>query len=246
MNDFRARMDRLGGTVEPVSEEAIMADIARGEKAVRQRRTIRAVTGSAFGVAALVATVSLTGVMTNGGSGTPPASAISGGPASTASGLRLVDYTGRQPEGFTVDTVPEGFYVQGGLEDTLTIAPLTPRSPEPVVDPSGQPSGPSGRPAQDDPLVLEGKIGIYLEHKAVFGELTGPKLKVGGKEAVLIGDGAAMTQLVIVMSPEVYAVLQFDVPMSRAQMIEMGAGLHVHQSLIDKRAHVFDNLPKKD
>ncbi|WP_305787064.1 hypothetical protein [Symbioplanes lichenis] len=225
MNDLFTRMERLGGTIEPASEDAIAADIARARSAVRKRRTVQAMAGSAFGVAALVATFSFTGVMTNDDSGTPPVAAVA---PSAAGNLRLVDYTGKQPQDFTVDMVPEGFFIQNADWTGLTIAPDSAKNPGPDVDPSTSP--------MYDPRDYTGKIAVFLEMREFRGELSGDKLTVGGKEAILRTNVDGVRQLVIAVDPEVYATVQFDVPLSRAQMLEVGAGLHVHQGLIDRMA----------
>ncbi|WP_306206428.1 hypothetical protein [Actinoplanes sp. RD1] len=224
MNDLFTRMERLGGTIEPASEDAITADLARGRSAVRRRRAVQTVAGSAFGVAALVATFSFTGVMTSDDSGTPPVSAI----ASPAAGnLRLVDYAGKQPADFTVDTVPEGYFIQKADWTGLMIAPNWAKNPGPHVDPSKSPIY--------DPADFTGKIGVFLESREFRGELSGDTLTVGGKEAIL-HDAGDTKQLIIAVDPQVYATVQFDVPLSREQMLEVGAGLHVHQGLIDRVA----------
>jgi hypothetical protein len=42
------------------------------------------------------------------------------------------------------------------------------------------------------------------------------------------------------VSPEVYATVQVDVPLSREQILELGAGLHVHREAIERAAGKSD------
>jgi hypothetical protein len=222
--DLHTRFEHLGGPVDPASAEEIAADLGRGRRAARRRRTVQVVAGSAFGVAAIAATFSLVaaGPAPDAGSGRAPAVAQ----ASTG-GLTLVDYRGPQPKDFTVDKVPDGFFIQKDDWTGLTIAPVSVRHPGPGVDPSKSP--------MYDPHQLTGKIGIFLEERAFRGELTGEKVTVGEHQAVL-HDIESTRQLVIAVSPEVYATVQVDVPLSRDQIIALGAGLHVHQEAIDHKA----------
>lgn len=239
MNELRTRIERLGGPIEAASEDAIMADIARGRRAVRRRRTVQATAGSAFGVVGIVAAFSFaaTGPGTAVDPGAAPASAVASRVA--AGGLKLVDYRGTQSRWFTIDTVPEGFFIQHDYYGGLTIAPEAARH---------RPAGikPSTRAGElYDPQILTGKIAIYLELKKYRGELSGDTLTVAGKPAVLHPLGGGGQQLVMAVAPEVYATIQVDVPLSREQVLEVGAGLHVHQDAIDRMAAAAGDVPKK-
>ena len=239
MNELRARIERLGGPLEAVPEDAIVADIARGHRAVRRRRTVQAAVGSAFGVAAIVAAFSFAGpgVGPAADSGAASAPAVAGSVA--GGGLKLVAYRGVQSRWFTVDTVPEGFFIQHDYYGGLTIAPEAARN-----RPAGvEPSSPAGE--LYDPQVLTGKIAVYLELTEYRGELSGDRLTVAGKPAVLHPVEGGAQQLVVAVAPEVYATIQVDVPLSRAQILELGAGLHVHQDAIDRMAAAAGNVPEK-
>jgi hypothetical protein len=87
-----------------------------------------------------------------------------------------------------------------------------------------------------NPRDLGGKIGIYLERKDTRGSnADGEKVTVAGHPAIMHPIGPTW-QLLISVSPDVYATIQFDVSLSRPQMLELGAGLHVHQEAIDRMA----------
>jgi hypothetical protein len=226
MSDLHTRLNRFAGPVAAsatsasASAEVIAADLARGHRAVRRRRTVQVAAGSVFTVAALAAAVAFTGT-------TPPDVAATPPVAASAAALRLVDYRGEQPRFFTIDKVPEGFFVQKDYYGGLTIAPDSARDPGPNVDPSTSPIY--------DPNDFTGKIAIYLEQAAFRGPLDGDKVTVAGKEAIVHPIGAT-TQLIIAVSPQVYATVQADVPLTRDQLLELGAGLHVHQDAVDRMA----------
>lgn len=219
--DLQSRLQHFGGPIEAASAEIIAADVARGRRAARRRRTFQTAAVSAFGVAAIVAAISVTGAVT----GTPAVPSVA---ESTAGGVKLVDYVGAQPKYFTIDKVPAGFFVQNDDEGGLTIAPDAAKNPPPDVDPSKAPIY--------DPRDLGGKIGIYLEPTWYReGNDDGEKVSVGGHQAVIHGIGPTR-QLMILVSPEVYATVQADVPLSREQLLELGAGLHVHPEAIERMA----------
>lgn len=126
MSDIKELLDqtaRSAGTAP--SPDAVEADVLRGRAALVRRRRRRAV-GSSIGgtvaAAALVATAIVAG-SPDGSSETPTARPDTTTPSRQA-GVRLVTYTGEQPDGFVVDWVPEGWYIQDPEhpEYSLTIA----------------------------------------------------------------------------------------------------------------------------
>ena len=226
MMDLRTRLEHLGGPIETAADETIGADLVRGRRAVRRRRVVRTTAGSAFGVAALAAAFAFGAP--GGDAGAPGAAGgASRPPAVAQSRLEMVDYRGPQPEHFTIDKVPQGYFVQKDYYGGLTIASNRVRNPGPGVDPSKDP--------MYDPQDMTGKIAVFLEQRAFRGEVTGERLTVGGHEAVLLRTDRAQ-QLIISVSPEVYATVQVDVPLSREQILELGAGLHVSRAAIDRAA----------
>ncbi|SDT22542.1 hypothetical protein [Actinoplanes derwentensis] len=224
MNDLNERLARFAGPVPAASDDTIAADVARGHRAVRRRRTARVAAGSAFGIAALAAAVAVLGTTPAVRDGATEARPAIGATAET---IRLVDYRGEQPKNFTIAKVPEGFFVQKDYYGGLTIAPDAARNPGPDVDPSVDPLY--------DPEIFTGKIAIFLENKFYRGELTGDTVTVAGKKAILHSIGPT-TQLIISVSDDVYATIQADVPLTRDQLLELGAGLTVHQDAIDRQA----------
>ena len=109
MNDVIEQLASLGPhTGQPVSDDIVRRDVARGRAALRRRRYRRGITG--LGAVAAMAVTAVAVV-----AGQP-----SHGPANT--GLDLVAYEGAQLPGFTVGKVPEGFVLQGSNRFSLDIA----------------------------------------------------------------------------------------------------------------------------
>ncbi|MDX6255853.1 MAG: hypothetical protein QOJ11_2187 [Frankiales bacterium] len=93
----------------PVPDSLVDADLARGRRAFLHRRMRR--TGTRSALAAVVAVGAFAAAQPHGGH-------------SGASAIRLVDYTGTQPAGYTVDSVPAGWEIQGVSNYDLAIAPV--------------------------------------------------------------------------------------------------------------------------
>jgi hypothetical protein len=113
--------------VEP-SDETVEADIQRGRTALVQRRRGRTIRWGVAGIATvLVAGAAIVAGNLGDAPHAPSSSpgARTGGHASAVAGtsVRLVAYHGDQLEGFVVDQVPEGWFLQGSNPYALTIAP---------------------------------------------------------------------------------------------------------------------------
>ncbi|GLY04470.1 hypothetical protein [Actinoplanes sp. NBRC 101535] len=217
MMDLQERLRRFGGTVETTVPEMIAADIVRGRRAVRRRRAAQAATGAAV---AAVAAFTFTTV-----AGQPAVPGARSTAESVTGGLALVDYRGEQPKYFTIAKVPEGYFIQNDDETGLMIAPDRARNPGPDVDPS--------KDTLYDPRFYTDKIGIFLERSDYRGPQEGDTVTVAGRPAVVhpIGD---TTQLIIAVSDRVSATIQADVPITRAQLLELGEGLTVSREAIDR------------
>ncbi|MFJ8581456.1 hypothetical protein [Micromonospora sp. NPDC093277] len=160
MMDLHDRLARIAGpAAEPSAAEAD-ADLARGRRALRRRRSVRALGTSAFAVAALAVAVTYNNQA--GPATTPPDKALA-----QVVATRLVAYEGKQPQGFTIDKVPAGWEIQGGDVASLTIAPQN--------------------AADKNPDVFVDKIAITLQSKDDHSTPTGMQLEVGGKPSVLNG-----------------------------------------------------------
>ena len=211
-----------------------LRDLPPRMRALRRRRAGQAVAGSAFGVAALVAAFAVATAGTDAG----PHGSVGTNPA-VASAARLVAYQGAQPKGFTVDKVPDGWFVQGDDSYSLLLAPEKARNGGPNVDPSASPLY--------DPNSSAEKITIMLEGKSENGPpRSGTPVKVGDLDGTLLKSLRGMTpdgpmptaangdtgwELWVQQPSGAYMIVQYwqGLGLSQDQMVELGAGVHVHK-----------------
>jgi len=235
MNDLRDHFQEIAGPISTPSHDQIAADLTRGRRALRRRRVVQACTGSAFGVAALAAAIA---VATSTSAPTAPEDRVVAG----AAAVQLVAYKGEQPKGFTVDKVPDGWFVQTSELGFLTVAPEKAKNPGPGVNPSAD-------PVYDKNSFID-KIVIMLESKDQSGpSREGKAVKVGNHEGVLLKslrgetpDGPAPTapggdtgwELWIKQPSGVYLIVQVwqGVGLTEDQIVELGAGVHVHKDAV--------------
>ncbi|WP_250002480.1 hypothetical protein [Actinoplanes sp. M2I2] len=214
MTDLRDHFRNIAGPVPDPTEDQVEADLARGRRALRRRRVVQACSGSAFGVAALAAAIA---VATS--TGTPSAPADRTTAATVA--VQLVAYKGEQPEGFTVDKVPDGWYVHTSEQGFLTIAP------EKAKPGAGF----------DNPQSFENKITVMLESKDQSGPgREGKTVKVGDQEGILLkslepadANGDSGWSLWVKQPSGIYLIVQVwqGLGLTEAQIVELGAGVHV-------------------
>ncbi|MBL7257226.1 hypothetical protein [Paractinoplanes lichenicola] len=227
MNDLRDHFEEIAGPMHAVDSKQAEADLARGRRALRRRRAVQACAGSAFGVAALTAAIA---VATSTGAPTVPADK---GTATVAS-VQLVAYKGEQPKGFTVDKVPDGWFVQASEQGYLTIAPEKAKNPGPDVNPSADPV------YNEDSFV--DKIAIMLESKDQSGPgREGKAVKVGDKNGVLLKgmepadkSGDSGWTLWVEQPNGIYLLVQVwqGLGLTESQIVELGAGVHVHKDAV--------------
>ena len=215
--DLRDQLASIAGpAVAPTVADAD-ADLARGRRALRRRRTAQTVGGSAFAAAAVVAAfVFSTGPGTDG---TGPGVTDRG---TTVSTTQLVSYQGKQPKGFVLDKVPDGWFVQADDVSSIVLAPSS-ISGKPGVDPSQDP--------RYDPRSFAGKIAVMLQSRDQSGPPPGTAVKVGDRTGVLAqsADNDSGRTLWIKQPNGVYLLIQFwaDIGLSHDQMVDFGAGVHV-------------------
>jgi hypothetical protein len=191
--------------------------------AIRPRRGRRGAVGSAVTAAALAVAVSMT--LTGCESGFHRTSNAELGDAPAAdSAVRLVSYTGQQPRGFTIDKVPDGWFIQMSDPYGLVMAPNTARNPGPDVNPSAAPLY--------DPRRFDGKIAITLQSKDATLPKGAPRFAWNDYSGVLADDKGTDGATVWVKQPDgVYLLAQFwpGLGFSDQQMIELATGVHVLQ-----------------
>jgi hypothetical protein len=155
--------------------DVVEADIRRGRSAWRHRRRRRAVwssVGSTVAAAVVVGTAIVAGgVGGSDGAGESPAAGPEAAPSQAPkSGVHLVAYDGEQPNGFIVDLVPDGWYIQtpDHPQYSLTIAPEgDTSSPDGyvgklVVMLQSRSVGP-GLPQRGDPVEVNGRPGVVSD-----------------------------------------------------------------------------------
>ncbi|PZS27194.1 MAG: hypothetical protein DLM59_16850 [Pseudonocardiales bacterium] len=123
MTDLHTMLTRAGRPGAAVPNDVVDADVARGQRALTRRRMRRGGTRVALVAAAAVGAIVLVNQPGAPSAQAPPAA---GRAARTvvppqARPIKLVDYTGRQPDGYTVDSVPAGWEIQGVNDFVLTI-----------------------------------------------------------------------------------------------------------------------------
>ena len=107
-------------TQEPAGADIAAADVARGHRALGRRRR-RRFAGVAGAVAVVAGVAVAIGQPAPLGKSTPPAAGGTTFPQ--ASTIRLTAYTGAQPAGFRVATVPAGWQVVSSDAYSFVVAP---------------------------------------------------------------------------------------------------------------------------
>jgi hypothetical protein len=171
VNDIKELLERAVRSVEAApTAEIVEADLQRGRAALaRRRRTIR------LGATAVAAAVVLAGAIVasnlGGAPGTIQVTGTPGNGTTHSSGprpgtpVRLVAYHGDQLDGFVVNQVPDGWYLQGSNAFRLTLAP------------EGDTTSP------DD---FEGKLVVMLLSSSAPQKLPeGDPVEVGGHDGVV-------------------------------------------------------------
>jgi len=191
--------------------------------APRRRRAALAVGGSAFAVAAIVAAFSFSGAGPDGTAKAQPADR----PAVAAAATKLVAYTGKQPKGFSLDKVPDGWFVQA--DDTYSIV-LASKSV------TGQPKADPSRNPLQDPGSFVGKIAVMLQSKDQKAVPDGTSVTVGAGKGVLVKgpDNTDGRTLWVEQPSGTYVLIQFwdGIGLSQDAMVDFGAGVHVEKGAV--------------
>lgn len=172
------------------TEETVEDDVLRGRTALARSRRRRMIRSSVIGAAAV--TIMIGGVIAAGSYQNESPDRSSRTPSDSSSQVQLVAYSGEQLDGFIVDRVPEGWFLQGSSPFALTIAP-------------------EGNDTHPDNFI--GKLVVMLFSKDAKQKLPqGDPVDVGGNKGVVShnGDGVATLSyedgeghFVQVQSPEV-------------------------------------------
>ena len=214
MTNLQDGLARIAGPAAEPTREQVAADLARGQKALRRRRTTQVAGSCAFAVAALAAVI----VGTTGTGAAPKAPEAAGDrPAASApqnAVTKLVAYQGEQPKGFTLDQVPAGWELQGADDFGIVIAP---------------------KGFQDkNPNSFVGKIVAQLQEFAPNEELKGKQVTVDGKTGLLTKmidqtDGSA---LFVELGESRWLVIQVwdGLGWGEKEVLEFASGIHVDEN----------------
>lgn len=223
MTDVTDGLAELGKHLpQAPSEDTVATDLARG-RAARRHRRLRL--GSAVSVTALViggaaGYLSVAGQSTAGqhhGVASVPAKIQPGTTASPAVKIRLADYSGRQPQGFTVASVPQGFHlqIQASNANAFILAPPgTDKDPDSFI----------GK------LVVTAEAGSDLGHWQSFGDRS---VTVHGSQARLGDQKGSATQLWFGVGHGVVVDVQVwdTIGLTDQQLIEFANGVTTTSAL---------------
>jgi hypothetical protein len=216
MMNLHDGLARIAGPEAEPTREQVVADLARGQRALRRRRTLQTAAGSVFAVAAVAAAV----IAGTGGSpaGTPSTPQAGGDRPATGSpqtiGTKLVAYQGEQPKGFTLDKVPDGWELQGADDYGIVIAPKGFKD--------------------KNPNSFAGKILAQLQEFAPNEELKGKEVTVNGSTGLLTKmldqtDGSA---LFVKLGEGRWLVIQVwdGLGWGEKEVLEFASGIHVDEN----------------
>lgn len=219
--ELHDRLDRLAGPAVEATSSQADADLARGRRALRHRRTVKGAATGVFAVAAAAAALAY-------GTASQPAPHPAAGPAAPAApsaprpavvSAKLVAYQGEQPKGYTIDKVPAGWEIQGVDPSVLTIAPIN--------------------ATDKDPHTFVGKIAIMLQSQDEHVTPSGTAVKVGGKTGFLITpDGQTDGRTLYLKQPNgIYLIVQiWDAKgWSNDAILEFAGGIHVLSNAVQGR-----------
>lgn len=197
MTDILDRLARLDGSTDIPDQAVLRGDLSRGESALsRRRRTRTAVAGAALTVAL------------GAGLAVPTALAEDHTSSDTSRpDVALVSWNGTQPEGFKVDKVPEGFFVQGSDAHVFTIAP------------DGDTT---------HPLAFPGKLVVMLQDPAAVGvDLGGEPVDVGDVRGTIRDTNGATIVEFPQNGHEVVVQMADSVGLDDQQLVAFAAGVTV-------------------
>lgn len=181
MEDIVDVLRALPHPAPPVAgTEIAAADLARARRALMRRRRNR-IRYSGLAVAAVAAVaVSVTQLAQPQGS-QPVDTGNSGATTQQASAIRLVAFTGTQPIGFKVSTVPAGWRVISSNEHAFVVAPPGSDAPAAVPQASG-----SQNDAGGSSVSYDGRIAVMLQGMSrLASDKPVTKVSINGRDGLL-------------------------------------------------------------
>jgi hypothetical protein len=227
MSDITELFNRVAQSADNDPDpETVEADVTRGRQALardHRRRTIRRSMAATTTVAAAAVVIVVASQLSGGssantthhGTATPKHSVIK--PTTTSptvvkthhriTPIKLVDYKGPQLAGFTVDKVPDGWFLGGVNQFALTI------------NPKGD--------TNTSPDVFEGKLTVLLISKDQSFPTHGTPVTVDGNAGIITDDGG----IALYFPDNSGHVLDIQIPnkldWTTDQMVSFAEGVHV-------------------
>jgi len=208
MSDIKELFEHAVSAMDvKTSEETVEADVHRGRAALARSRRRRTIRSSVIGAAAV--TIMIGGVIAAGSNQSESPDRSSRRPLQEPSRVQLVAYDGEQLDGFIVDRIPDGWYLQGSSPWALTIAP-------------------EGDDTHPDNFM--GKLVVMLLSQDAKQELPkGELVKVGDNEGVISHTGADTTTLTYGDGEGHFVQIQSPVILgwTNEQLVSFAEGVHV-------------------
>jgi hypothetical protein len=191
MSDITEIFSKVAPNPADPTSDQLDADIARGHRALRQadrQRRIKRSMITATGVAAAAVLVVVGAQLHGNGSAKAPAHTVAKNPSAIkvvtptkapvkvkvkvhhqSTAIKLVAYHGTQLHGFTVDSVPQGWFLSTSTADAL------------LIDPDGS--------TDHDSSVFVGKLAVLTSSVDQHGLGKGTSVTVNGKKGVISDQG---------------------------------------------------------
>jgi hypothetical protein len=226
MSDITELLNSVAPTGDEPTAATVEADIARGRTAlvrVHRQRTIRR-SMLAGGSLVVAAAVVVTAVQLSGGSSSPAHHTAQNngrvvnhvGPKpnqkshpKTKPSIKLVDYTGKQLAGFTVDEVPDGWQLSTSTPYALLIT--------------------KAGSTDNDPSAFEGKLAVLTSSVDEHGLGKGDHVTVNGQPGVVSDQGSDGIMLSY-NDPNGFGVdiqAPSDLGWTDSQIVSFADGVHV-------------------
>jgi hypothetical protein len=235
MSDITELFKQIAPSADaPPSAETVDADLARGRQALlrdHRRRTIRrSMAATATVAAAAVVAVVVSQIAGSSGTTHPQNAAPShhaARPGSTqptvvkthhkATSIKLVSYKGKQLAGFTVDKVPDGWFLSTSTQFAL------------LIDPNGD--------KDNDPDAFVGKLAVLTQSSDVHHLPKGTAVTVNGQPGVVTDQGKYGLSLTYNDAGGFGVVIQAPAPLhwTNQQLVSFAEGVHVTSNAVASR-----------
>jgi hypothetical protein len=238
MSDITELFNSVGPSADDApTEETVEADLARGRTALtrdHRRRTIRRSMLASTSVAAAVVAI-VVATQLGGGAGASHHQNIATKTPAThtqatfpkahkthahkihTTPIKLVAYNGKQLAGFTVDKVPDGWFLSTSTQFAL------------LIDPQGD--------KDNDPNAFVGKLAVLTQSRDVHGLPNGTPVTVNGQPGVVTDQGKYGLSLTYNSPSGFGVVIQAPAALNWTddQLVSFAEGVHVTNNAVQSR-----------